>query len=422
MEKINGVLTIGQNDMEFLSKSFGTAFYLFYADKFDSNYKNLIEKFTKYYDKFQIAYSCKTNYLPQCLKIVLNNGGYAEVVSDMELEIAHRSGFKDNRIIWNGPVKNYQILDKFLLNGGLSNIDNLDEWNHVKEIASNNKSNTFRIGIRCCFDTGDGVISRFGIDTKSDEFQSILWDIAKSENIELVSLQCHFAKRKSCYWGKRTSELLKIYGFIKNEYGLSPKILDLGGGISGIMTKEFSQQIGSTENGPDGFAEKSASLVYEYFKDFDDKPLLLTEPGTALAADSMSIVLEVQNIRCVRSKWIATVNGSQKNISMNNLNPPIHVIHMNKTNSKMFENLDIAGYTCIESDYLYKGYKGKLAVGDIIVLDYCGSYSLVCKPPFISPNIPVVGIRNNDIQSAVLLKNKESNEDVIKTYNIDISI
>lgn len=410
---------INEENIGRLTEQYGNAFYIFNPDGFEENYLNLLNDFKTFYENSNVAYSCKTNYLPQCLKIVLKNGGYAEVVSDMELEIAHLCGFSDHKIIWNGPIKEPKALEGFLLSGGLVNIDNGLEWNLIKEIAVSYEDTKLRIGLRCNYDTGDGVTSRFGIDIASNEFKDILHQISEQKNIELVSLQCHFAKRKSKYWEKRTLEILKVYDNIRKQFSISPQIIDLGGGISGNMSESFKSQIGSTEDGPKKFAFNSARLVNDFFNGKDDKPLLLTEPGTALAADSMSVLFRVENIKCVRGKWIATVNGSQKNISMNGLNPPIHIIHTNLDSCQTYENLDFAGYTCIESDYLYQHYNGKLAVGDFIILDYCGSYSLVSKPPFIKPNIPVIGIPGNKFSEAALLKREETVEDILQSYYID---
>ncbi|MEM8096396.1 decarboxylase, partial [Morganella morganii] len=71
-------------------------------------------------------------------------------------------------------------------------------------------------------------------------------------------------------------------------------------------------------------------------------------------------------------------------------------------------------YTCIESDYLYRGYQGNLDIDDFIMLDNAGSYSIVFKPPFILPNVPVVEIKNNKIN---VIKRQETFNDVFSTFS-----
>ena len=77
--------------------------------------------------------------------------------------------------------------------------------------------------------------------------------------------------------------------------------------------------------------------------------------------------------------------------------------------------LGIVGFTCIESDTLYKNYTGKIAIGDMIVISNCGSYSLVMKPPFILPNFPVLDISEGKIE---LIKRGETFDDVFHTFSM----
>ena len=236
-------------DLQILNKQFGDGFYLLDSDVFLNNYKNLTEEFKNHYSNFNIAYSYKTNYLPKLGKIVNEQGGFAEVVSEMELEIAKKAGVSFDRIIWNGPIKNREVLRAFLLNGGCSNIDNLDEWLYISDLVDKNTDKTFNVGIRCNFDVGDGVLSRFGVDTESVDFITICKGIASKKNVNLTSLQCHFAKRNSSYWQKRTQTMLDIYDRLKADFDLQAERIDLGGALSGDMSEDFAKQIGATSYG-----------------------------------------------------------------------------------------------------------------------------------------------------------------------------
>ncbi len=403
-----------KEDIISLSQLYGNEFYIFDPDKFEYNIRNIDRIFSKYYSGFHIAYSYKTNYLPECCRIVDELGGYAEIVSEMELEIAHRCGVKNEDIIWNGPVKSMDPLSEFLLSGGVPNIDNIAEWKRISEVAEKILDHTVFVGLRCNFDIGDGVVSRFGVEAFGNDFIQILREIKEQRNVELYGIQCHFANRELKYWKNRIDGMLRIYKYISEEFQMHPKRIDLGGGMSGEMSSDFARQIRHENCGIDDYAKQSAFIAAEYFKDNDDAPELVIEPGTAIVADTMKLVCQVKNIRCIRGKWIATVSASQKNISMQGINPPLEIIHIN--DGEKYEDLDIAGFTCIESDYLYRGYDGELAAGDYVVFDYCGSYSLVYKPPFINPNIPVIGV-GRDVRQAKLLKRRETIEDVLCTYD-----
>ena len=107
-------------------KSYGSPLYVFNKQDFERNYTHFVSAMRATYDKYELSYSYKTNYAPYVCKLVKSLGGYAEVVSDMEYYIAKKVGYDDSKIIYNGPIKG-ELGNKMLLNGGILNVDNLDE-------------------------------------------------------------------------------------------------------------------------------------------------------------------------------------------------------------------------------------------------------------------------------------------------------
>ncbi len=395
-----------------LSERFGEAFYLLDSDVFEENYKELTNAFKTYYPKFNIAYSYKTNYTPKLVQIVDRLGGYAEVVSDMEMEIALRSGVVSSHIIWNGPVKNEKKVRELLLTGGTVNIDSIYELENIKRIVLEHPDHVLNIGVRINYDVGDGVLSRFGFDVDDKDFDTVMTFIASTPNIHLVNLQAHFAKRSPEFWTARAEGMLKAYDRAVKQYGLKPERLDIGGGIYGKMPASLRDQLGIGEINYDDYASQAAKLFAEHFKNDMDAPWLFIEPGSAVAGDCMRFVTRVETIKHVRGKIIATAMGSQKNISMNGINPPIEVI-ASDGEQEYVENCDIVGFTCIEGDILQKNYSGELGIRDYIIISNCGSYSLVMKPPFILPNFPVLDITTKDIE---VIKRAETFDDLFHTF------
>lgn len=400
-----------------LSERYGNAFYLLDSDAFSENYNELSEAFKSYYPKFNIAYSYKTNYIPKLVKIVDSFGGYAEVVSEMEVEVALRSGVHPSRIIWNGPIKDEKKADQLLIMGGVINIDSQDEIDHIKNLAQSYPDHILHVGIRCNFDVGDRVFSRFGMDPESDGFRAVCEFIKDTPNVHFSELQCHFAKRKAEFWKARTEGMLNIYESIVKDYGIKPDRIDLGGGIFGKMPEGLRNQLGVNEYTYKDYADVSAKLVAEHFdKDSEkERPELVIEPGSAIAGDCMKFVSRIEAVKEIRGKHIATMLGSQKNISMNGLNPPIAVIAGGE-DRKNYDAIDITGFTCIESDVLYKNYSGELGLGDFIVISNCGSYSVVMKPPFILPNFSVIDICD-DVSHPEVIKRQETFDDIFHTYS-----
>lgn len=392
-----------------LRREYGDAFYLLDSEQYRNNFIELRDTFRKIYPNFNIAYSYKTNYTPKFCKIVNELEGYAEVVSEMELEIAQRVGVKPDRIIWNGPIKNPQKLEEFLVAGGTDNIDSIEELAMVKTIAERHSDKMLNLGIRCNYEVGDGVVSRFGFDVESDDFRKVLEFVTMKKNVHFINFQCHFAKRQIEYWPARAKGMMQLI----DRLGIIPERIDIGGGLFGKMADSLKAQFTNEIPGYQAYAEAAAAIFADYFADKGVKPELLIEPGSAVVGDCMKFVGTVKSIKSVRGKSFATVLGSQKNISMSGINPPMEVIAMGGE-QKEYENLDMVGFTCIEGDVLYHGYNGKLAHEDAIVISNCGSYSLVMKPPFILPNFPVLDISTGQTE---VIKRGEVFDDLFHTFN-----
>ncbi|MBP5715636.1 MAG: pyridoxal-dependent decarboxylase [Bacteroidales bacterium] len=392
-----------------LQTDYGEAFYLLDSAQFRQNFTELKAAFNAIYPHSNIAYSYKTNYTPKLCRIVNEMGGYAEVVSEMELEIARRVGCAANRIIWNGPIKNVAVMEQFLLDGGTVNIDNREELEFVRGIGQRHPDAVLHVGLRCNYDVADGVISRFGFDVDGADFREAFDFVTSANNLKLINLQCHFAKRQIEYWPARAQgmvDLLKRLDFI-------PERIDIGGGLYGKMADELRAQFSGEIPDYQDYARAAATVFADFFKAKGVQPELLIEPGSAVVGDCMKFLATVKTIKQVRGKWFATVLGSQKNISMTGINPPIEVVAMGGER-RHYADLDFVGFTCIEGDVLHRNYTGDLALADVIVISNCGSYSLVMKPPFILPNFPVLDICGAETE---VIKRGETFDDVFHTFN-----
>lgn len=401
-------MDLNQDTIHSLRLEYGDAFYLLDSNQFRRNFLELRDTFQKIYPNFNIAYSYKTNYTPRLCQIIDKLGGYAEVVSEMELEIALRIGVNPKRIIWNGPIKSHQVVESFLISGGTVNIDSIEELELIRDIATRHPNRKIDVGIRCNYDVGDGIISRFGFDIKSEDFKKAVTFTTLTPNIKLINFQCHFAKRQVEYWPARAKGMIDLI----DNLNIIPERIDIGGGLFGKMPVTLKAQFNTKVPDYIDYAEAAATVFSNYFKNKKIKPELLIEPGSAVVGDCMKFVGTIKTIKNVRGKWIASVLGSQKNISMSGVNPPMNVISMGKE-QKNYEDIDLVGFTCIEGDVLYHNYSGKLAHGDAIIISNCGSYSLVMKPPFILPNFPVLDISNDKVE---VIKRGETFDDIFHTF------
>ncbi len=395
-----------------IEREHGGAFYLLDTEQFSCNFRELLSAFRSYYPQTYIAYSYKTNYIPRLCKLVDELGGYAEIVSDMEYEITKRLGIATSKIHFNGPYKKPETIREIILGGGTVNLDDYAEVADIKALANAYPEKTINIGLRCNFTINDGVISRFGFDVTKPAFEQLIKELLSKQNIHISGIQCHFATRAIETWKPRAEGISHLADKLHNQ---TIDHIDLGGGLFGKMKEELKAQFDTKIPSYEEYAAVAAGYIATHFEGAEYRPKLFIEPGSALVGDVMKFVTSVISIKDIRGKAFATLLGSIYNINptLNKKNPPIRVYSDQPERQTNAYNLDFGGYTCIENDYLYRDYNGPLAVGDLVVFDNVGSYSVVLKPPFILPNFPVIELNAN---RQFIVKRKETFDDLFHTY------
>jgi diaminopimelate decarboxylase len=408
----NKSVELSYNILNDISRSHGDAFYLLDTEQFELNFHELLKAFRKFYPETYIAYSYKTNYTPRLCRMVDDMGGYAEVVSDMELEIARRIGVPYSKVHFNGPVKNFEAVREVILGGGIVNLDDYVEVPAITELAAQHPDMTINVGLRCNFQINDGTLSRFGFDVEKKEFSELVAHLNGIGNIRIAGLHCHFASRRGETWKPRAEGICRLADELCPEL---PDHVDLGGGLFGKMKNSLKAQFGMHIPTYKEYAQEAAATIAQHFGGCEHQPQLFIEPGSALVGDAMRFAARVKSIKDIRGKKIATLMGSIYNINptLNKKNPPLTVMHDETLPTSEYADLDFAGFTCIESDYLYRGYNGPLSLGDFVVFENVGSYSVVLKPPFILPNFPILELREGRID---VIKRQETFDDLFHTY------
>jgi len=394
----------------------GDSFYILDDVQFENNFLNLQNAFRAHYKNTWIGYSYKTNYTPFLCSVVDRLGGYAEVVSEMEYELAERIGVAPNRIILNGPMKSEACITRALLQGAQVNLDSMRDLGLLVEIAKENPERNIEVSLRCNFPLRSSFVSRFGFDVEGDAFQRALSSINAMQNVTLVGLHCHFPDRDLQSYKVRVAKMLELSERIFASR--APKYLNVGGGYFSSMPEELKKTFGIEHVAFEEYAEALAAPVARVYGNADVAPKLFLEPGTALVADTLHFFARVMDVKQIRDVRFATVDGSIFNISAyaKKSNLPVQVIGAHEASDLTPDvRTDIVGYTCIEGDCLTRGYPGPVRTNDFVHYSNIGSYSIVMKPPFILPNVAIVRFDRN-IRDYSVVKSRESFGDIFSTF------
>jgi diaminopimelate decarboxylase len=413
-------MNLSRSFLDNVATSHGPSFYLLDAPRFQDNFTKLTQAFRAHYSETTIAYSYKTNYVPRYCELVSQLGGYAEVVSSMEMMLALKLGVSAAKVFFNGPYKEHEHVLSLLQAGGTVNVDSWDELQRIVRSANQHAGEPFKLGLRCNFEVADGVLSRFGFDTDSQGFLDAVALIDAHPKLKLTGLHCHFATRSLDCWKSRTEGMIAVLDRHFRHRLADLTHVSLGGGMYGRMPDGLKAQFPVAI--PE-FEEYAAAAALPFAKYLDKvggnhRPTLIIEPGTALVADAMRYVCQVNSIKQVRDRTIASLTGSSYNINPNpnRKNVPIECFPSPDADGRLeVKGAYLAGYTCIEGDFLYKEFCGSLAVGDFVVFDDVGSYSIVMKPPFILPNVAIIEPLHDGFSYRVI-KRRESFDDIFQSY------
>ena len=401
------------NDINGIKNDYGLPCYVFHENDFCENYRHLEKALCDVYPNYRIAYSYKTNYAPKICSIVKDMGGYAEVVSDMEYDIAKAIGYESPMIVYNGPFKGPKM-EEHLINGGILNIDNLEELDRIIHFAEKEKT-LLKIGVRVNINVGQNFISRFGIDSESDDLKIAAEKLSKCKYTKLVGLHCHIGQSRGINsWKSRTTQMLDLSDTFINGV---PEFIDLGSGMFGDMDPSMCRQFSGVIPTYEEYAAVTAELVANHYKNTKNQPILFTEPGTTVDNRYIDLIAEVDSIKRIKGKDIAVLNCSIHNLGdvSGSVRLPLEVIE-NGNERDTYTDLDFVGYTCLERDVVYRNYSGKLGKGDYIIFGNVGGYSNVDKPPFILPQCSMIGISG---ENKYVIKRKETTADILSTYVIE---
>jgi len=402
-----------------IEESYGSPFYLFDEKAFRKNYDDIVKAFSSKYDRFILAYSYKTNYIPYLCNIIKAKGGYAEVVSRLEYDLALKIGQEPKKIILNGPVKHYEDIELALKNHSLVNLDSWYEVDYVTEYAKRHPGEEVKVGLRINISLSDESgsshiqerlsVGRFGFDPDADNIEKVVSSLRSNTNVVINSLHGHTSTGDRSVWCYKiiAETLCNIASACIPE---TVEYINIGGGIFGYIPPEMRW---TDTPSFDDYATVVCDVLRKSAWVKERNPYLVLEPGVAMAANTLSFVTKVVSVKNIRSRIFVVVDGSAFNTkpTFHKINHPYETIK--EAPIEEYETYNIVGSTCMEKDYLLTEVSGtKVEVGDYVKIDNVGAYTVVLSPPFINV-APAIIVKDGKTYKAIrkrqLLENMFSN-------------
>lgn len=356
-----------------------------------------------------IGYSVKTNSLPYCLKIAKENGCYAEVVSYHEYQLAINIGFTKEHIIYNGPLKSKKtFLDAIQHNA----IVNIETWREIYWLNELPKNKIYEIGIRININSSnisqedafsENDDSRFGFSYESGDLLKAIKLIQSKKHIKIVGIHSH--KEPKTRSLRFYQKVIKYVISIIDSLQIDLKYWDLGGGFFGPMPNKPT------------FNDYSNSFYKELRNAIFGGYNIIIEPGNALISSSFTYICSVIDIKEHDGNIYITTDGTRNDIDpfFKKSDYFKSFIYTQKETISSQEQI-IGGLTCLEYDRLFTLPKNSrtINIGDKIIFDRVGSYTMALTPLFIH-YFPIVYLKTNTGEFRIIREEWDTKEFLMKS-------
>ncbi len=412
----NNFLSLEKTDLSEFSNTVETPFYIYSSEEIRRNCETVLER-SGPFDLFP-CYAVKANYNPAILKIVLEKGFGADVVSSGELYFALKAGFSPEKIMFAGVGKTEAEM-RYAIEQGIHslNIESESELKLLVKIAGEMKlTDPVRAALRVNPDVDPQTHPYISTGLKSNKFGiagdkafDLFLNYRRNQNLSLSGIHVHIGSQISSpepYL--ETAAYLHKFVMDLRKKNVEIEFLDLGGGI-GI---NYEQQIDGSgtdktylNNILNPFLEKLKELQIPLF----------IELGRSLVGSAGLLVTKILYIKKTPHKTFYIVDAGMNNLIRPSLYDAHHqIIPLHKTDSREIK-VDVVGPVCESSDFLAKDrLLPELKEGDYLAVTGAGAYGQVQSSNYnLRPIIAEYLIEKEEIKT---IHRRQRIEDIAAQY------
>lgn len=401
-----------------------TPFFLFDQETLEENYRGFVRAFTAGYPAVRVYFSVKTNCELGVLRILSALGAHGEVATPHELTLALKAGFPASRLVIERPYLHDRDLEYCLREGvGGVYVDSADQLEAVRRVARD-LGLTARVSLRVNLGLGgylsglaEAYLRKFGIP--EGEVLSLARAMADCREVELAGLTTHLGSQ---HLGPRpyviaVERLVRLAARLEAE-GFPIGEINLGGGFpSPSLVKTTPLRLALSRLGldhaaaPRPIAEFGATVSARFAaaaaRRLRGRPVLAFEPGRAIAS---TMGIAVTRVRALKREWVI-LDVSHTCLPESLFFAERRILPARRT-GRALRRYNLAGATLNSADVLAIGRRlPRLEVGDLLVVQDAGAYSISRASRFANLNPPVYLIdRRKELR---LIRRGETVDDVL---------
>lgn len=418
---MNYIYSKVSNDLNFygktnpvnLAEEYGTPLYV-YNEKILRDCCRDIKKLIAY-KNFIVNYSPKANSNLELLKIIKDEGLWADAMSPGEIYLNQMAGYKPKEIFY---ISNNVSEDEFLyaIHAGVK--ISVDSVSQLKMYGRLNPGGEVAIRINPGIGAGhhDKVITggektKFGIEVKYiPEVKRLLQEY----NLKLIGLNQHI--------GSLFMEGIKYINSTKTILSVAKEFddlefIDLGGGF-GIP---YKKQAGQARLNLNDLGNKLSDLVNDFVKDYGKEVIFKVEPGRYIVAECCILLGKVNATKInYETKYIGTDLGFNVLVRpvMYDSHHDIEIYRKDDIPSLKEETVRIVGNICETGDIIAKDRKlPEIFENDIIGVLDSGAYGFSMSSNYNNRLRPAEVLIQQD-ENYRLIRRRDSLEDLARNFTI----
>ncbi len=359
-------------DIDFLETlPYETPFFIFSKKRILDKYK----EFQEYFPGADIHYALKANGEPELLKILANAGSGFEVASIYELEMLKKIKVKPEKMIYGTSVKPTSHIKQFF-DFGVDRFafDSLPELDKIASVAPGSRVYV-RVSVN---DTGSVFKFSEKFGTGKENVVPLLHR-AKELGLHPYGISFHVGSQASNprAWASALKNLHPMLEHLK-KIGIEIDVLDIGGG--------FPCKYASTEH--DIPLREIAEHTYKQYRKLPYQPKLILEPGRGIVSTTAIVVTSViGRVDRIGNTWLFLDAGVYNGL----FETMAYQGSTRYRTASLRRSLDsgemlyaLAGPTGDSPDVITHEalLPQDVSVGDKLVIQDVGAYSLVATSPF----------------------------------------
>ena len=403
----NNILMCEDIDIRELTKVYGSPFYIYSKNDILQKIRFLKDIFSSL-DDVLIAYAVKAENNLSILKMMVEEGIGADVVSIGETLKYIKAGGDARNIVFSGVAKTEEEIKKSIeLNIKRFNIESIPEAVRINNIAKELKKRvkcSIRVNPNVDAHTHEKITTgvngnKFGVCIKTIIENANL--LKSLDNIEIESLSMHIGSQMTDAepFYRAILVMKDLIGEV-NSMGFNITDIDIGGGYGVRYNKDHSGF------DFDKFKNESINLL----KEMNLK--VTTEPGRYFVAESGALIMRVEYVKEELGRKYVILDGGMNDyvrVAMYDAYNEIYPLVKRESVS----NYDFVGPICESSDFFaYDRECSVVEEGDYVALLDAGAYGFSMSSNYNSR--PLIAQVMADKDKHYIIRKRQTFDDMIK--------